>query len=67
MAASGPGESGELEAKGRATAIAPARMPKVRDESAYGELRVQLHLTQAEADALLGLAHDLCVKLPRTS
>src|SRR5207302_7594627 len=44
----------------------PARMPKVWDECAYGELRVQLHLTQGEADALLGLAQDLCVKLPRT-
>jgi Domain of unknown function (DUF222) len=45
----------------------PGRMPKVWDQTAPGELRLQLHLTPAEADALLGLAHDLVVKLPLTS
>jgi Domain of unknown function (DUF222) len=45
----------------------PGQMPKVWHESAYGELRAQLHLTQNEADAMLGLAHDLAVKLPLTS
>src|SRR5205807_1053116 len=32
-----------------------------------GELRTHLHVSQHEADALLGLAHDLAVKLPLTS
>jgi hypothetical protein len=44
-----------------------ARMPRVWDESAAGELRIHLHITPGEADALLGLAHDLTVKLPLTS
>jgi hypothetical protein len=42
-------------------------MPQVWDESAAGELRAHLHITRHEADALLGLAHDLAVKLPLTS
>ncbi len=45
----------------------PARMPRVWDEHAAGELRAELHLTQAQADELLGLAYDLTVKLPLTS
>jgi hypothetical protein len=45
----------------------PGRMPRVWHETAAGELRAQLHLTPQEADALLGLAHDLVVKLPLTS
>jgi Domain of unknown function (DUF222) len=44
-----------------------ARMPQVWDESAAGELRIHLHITPGEADDLLGLAHDLSVKLPLTS
>jgi hypothetical protein len=43
------------------------RMPRVWDESATGELRLQLHLTIGEADQMLGLAHDLITKLPMTS
>jgi hypothetical protein len=45
----------------------PERMPRVWAEDAAGELRAQLHLTLGDADALLGLAHDLMVKLPLTS
>jgi Domain of unknown function (DUF222) len=45
----------------------PGRMPRVWDGTAAGELRAQLHLTPAQADALLDLAHDLVAKLPRTS
>jgi hypothetical protein len=45
----------------------PARMPRVWTESAAAELRAQLHLSPGQASALLDLAHDLMVKLPRTS
>jgi hypothetical protein len=45
----------------------PGRMPRVWAPEAATELRAQLHLTPHQADALLGLAHDLVVKLPRTS
>jgi Domain of unknown function (DUF222) len=47
--------------------VGPARMPRVWHESAAGELRTHLHLSPQEADAMLGLAHDLLVKLPLTS
>ncbi len=42
-------------------------MPAVWDEHAGAELAVQLHLTPGAAEGLLSLAHDLTVKLPRTS
>ena len=42
-------------------------MPAVWDEHAGAELAVQLHLTPGAAEGLLSLAHDLAVKLPRTS
>ena len=42
-------------------------MPLVWNEHAAGDLAVQLHLTAGAADGLLGLAHDLAVKLPLTS
>jgi hypothetical protein len=45
----------------------PGRMPRVWAEDAAGELRAQLHLALYQADALLGLAHDLVTKLPLTS
>ncbi len=42
-------------------------MPAVWDEHAGADLAVQLHLTPGAAEGLLSLAHDLTVKLPRTS
>ncbi len=45
----------------------PGAMPAVWDEHAAADLAVQLHLTRGAADGLLGLAHDLTVKLPLTS
>jgi len=45
----------------------PGRMPRVWDEHAAGELAAQLHITGGAADDLLGLAHDLTVKLPGTA
>ena len=44
----------------------PGAMPLVWNEHAAGELAVQLHLTAGAAAGLLGLAHDLTVKLPLT-
>ena len=54
---------------GPRSAAAPAAggMPAVWDEHAGADLAVQLHLTPAAAEGLLSLAHDLAVKLPRTS
>jgi hypothetical protein len=45
----------------------PARMPRVWDPLAVGELRAQLHLTGAQADVMLGLADDLVTRLPLCS
>jgi hypothetical protein len=45
----------------------PGAMPRVWGEHAAGELRNQLHVTLHAANDLLGLAHDLAAKLPRTS
>src|ERR1700691_1062363 len=45
----------------------PGAMPQVWGEHAAGELRNQLHVTLHVANDLLGLAHDLAAKLPRTS
>jgi hypothetical protein len=45
----------------------PARMPRVWDPLAVGELRAQLHLTAAQADVMLGLAGDLVTRLPLCS
>jgi len=43
------------------------RMPRVWHEHACSDLSVQLHITRHAADDLLGLAHDLTVKLPGTA
>ena len=43
------------------------RMPRVWHEHAASELATQLHITGHAADDLLGLAHDLTVKLPGTA
>ena len=45
----------------------PERMPEVWHEHACSELTAQLHITRHAADNLLGLAHDLTVKLPGTA
>src|ERR1700691_1108776 len=45
----------------------PGAMPQVWGEHAASELRNQLHVTLHVANDLLGLAHDLAAKLPRTS
>ena len=45
----------------------PGRMPRVWHEHAASELATQLHITGHAADDLLGLAHDLTVKLPGTA
>src|SRR6202522_4235366 len=45
----------------------PGAMPERWGEQAAGELRNQLHVTPHAANDLLGLAHDLAAKLPRTS
>ena len=45
----------------------PGRMPQVWNEHAASELAAQLRLTPGAADEMLGLAHDLAVKLPATS
>jgi hypothetical protein len=42
-------------------------MPQVWNEHAASELATQLRLTRGAADEMLGLAHDLAVKLPATS
>jgi hypothetical protein len=48
-------------------ATLPGRMPQVWNEHAASELRDQLHVTSHVSNDLLGLAHDLAAKLPRTS
>ncbi len=45
----------------------PGRMPRVWHDHACSELATQLHITRHAADELLGLAHDLAVKLPGTA
>ena len=45
----------------------PERMPEAWHEHACSELTAQLHITRHAADNLLGLAHDLTVKLPGTA
>jgi hypothetical protein len=45
----------------------PERMPGCWSEHAASELSIQLHVTGSAADALLSLAWNLTVKLPRTS
>jgi hypothetical protein len=50
-----------------ATLVGEARMPSCWSEHAASELRLQLNCTERDADAVLGLAWDLTIKLPATS